>query len=352
MFPHVVVTSKGTSVRRFHVRHRFIVSSRDIPPSPSSSPDRYHRVHRHGSQKEAKRYLDKYKRLETALDAFFSDGSRRRPSEHNVSISKINALFDKYKGGDEITMDGTLRLCEDLHVDPEDIVLLAVAYELHSPRIGEWKRKGWIDGLRKLGCDTLESIGNVLPGLREKIGSDPSYFRAVYNHTFSIARSEGQRSLATDTALAYWELLLPFGLSGGALKHISADSNDVSDASSKYSQPSSRYSNRYQDRDIDMEGNDDGGHEEDEDEDEQGWEETHTQWWFEFIKEKGGKGVSKDTWQMVRFFLFRLYRLSFALLADFIRTIDAKFKKHDETAAWPSTIDEFVEWARKKKLKT
>ena len=34
--------------------------------------------------------------------------------------------------------------------------------------------------------------------------------------------------------------------------------------------------------------------------DEEGWKSEYTDWWFEFLREKGGKGVSKDTWQMVR----------------------------------------------------
>ena len=32
---------------------------------------------------------------------------------------------------------------------------------------------------------------------------------------------------------------------------------------------------------------------------EEGWTNEFTQWWFEFLSEKGGKGVSKDTWMMV-----------------------------------------------------
>lgn len=53
--------------------------------------------------------------------------------------------------GDEITIDGTIKLCEDLGVDPEDVVLLAVAWELKSPRMGEWTRKGWLDGWKTIG---------------------------------------------------------------------------------------------------------------------------------------------------------------------------------------------------------
>lgn len=35
--------------------------------------------------------------------------------------------------------------------------------------------------------------------------------------------------------------------------------------------------------------------------DEDGWKDEYTEWWFEFLTERGGKGVSKDTWSMVRF---------------------------------------------------
>lgn len=70
--------------------------------------------------------------------------------------------------------------------------------------------------------------------------------------------------------------------------------------------------------------------------------------WLEFQEERGKK-VSKDTW---------------SLFIDFVRTIDAEYKEYDETgewsrsrlgkdqelttAAWPSTIDEFVEYARER----
>lgn len=54
--------------------------------------------------------------------------------------------------GDDINIDGTIKLCEDLSVDPEDVVLLAIAYELKSPSMGEWTRKEWVDGWKSIGC--------------------------------------------------------------------------------------------------------------------------------------------------------------------------------------------------------
>ncbi|GJE88982.1 defective in Cullin neddylation protein 1 [Phanerochaete sordida] len=251
------------------------------------------------SQRDARKYIEKYKGTEPALNAFYNDMSTR--STAAPSSSKLGQLFDQYKDadGDEISADGTLKFCEDLAVDPEDVVLLAVAYELKSPRMGEWTRKGWVDGWKAVGADSIPTMKTALLRLRDKLGSDPGYFQKVYNYTFEFSRPPGQRSLGMDMAKPFWGLLLPHGLQGGALSHT----------------PSTR----------DGDGDDRmGGVEE-------GWQDAYMEWWFDFLDEKKLKGVSKDVWQM---------------FLEFVRTIDAKFEKYDAEAAWPSTIDDFVEYAR------
>lgn len=69
-----------------------------------------------------------------------------------------------------------------------------------------------------------------------------------------------------EIAQGLWAILLPHGLTGGALSHVSSTDDDGDDA---------------------MDGI------------EQGWKEEYNDLWFEFLAEKGGKGVSKDTWVMV-----------------------------------------------------
>ncbi|THH28757.1 hypothetical protein EUX98_g5417 [Antrodiella citrinella] len=261
------------------------------------------------STKDAKRFLAEYKRVDIAVDAFYNEPVQaRQASIPQPSTSKLNALFDKYKepGGDDITVDGTIRMCEDMKVDPEDVVLLAIAYELKSPRMGDWTRAGWVDGWKNLECDTISAMSSALVRLRDRLGSDSEYFSQVYNFTFEFSRPPGQRSLGLDMAQGFWNLLIPHGLQGGALSHLTRPA-----------------------------GSDDEGDEDDEmmGLDEEGWREEYTGWWFEFLTEKGGKGVSKDTWQM---------------FMEFVRTIDAKFEKYDMEAAWPSTIDDFVEYAKER----
>lgn len=50
--------------------------------------------------------------------------------------------------------------------------------------------------------DSLSKLKAYLPNLREKLVSDPEYFKKVYNHAFQLARGGPQsltRSLPLDT---------------------------------------------------------------------------------------------------------------------------------------------------------
>ncbi|TFK29171.1 hypothetical protein FA15DRAFT_429039 [Coprinopsis marcescibilis] len=103
---------------------------------------------------ERRSVLRSYRSIDTRCKEVLGNiPSKSRGAPSAPSTSKLNALFDKYKdpNSDEISIDGTISLCEDLNVDPEDVVMLAVATELKSPRIGEWTRQGWVDGWKALG---------------------------------------------------------------------------------------------------------------------------------------------------------------------------------------------------------
>jgi len=109
----------------------------------------------------------------------------------------------------------------------------------------------------------------ALPKLRHKLANDPTYFASVYNYTFEFAKTGAQRSIGVDIAIAFWGLLIPHGLTGVALAHTSGEDDDDDD-----------------DDDEPMVT-------------EEGWKPEFTDWWFEFLTTKGGRGISKDTWTMV-----------------------------------------------------
>jgi len=257
------------------------------------------------STRDARKFLETHKRLDIAIDAYydnphaFSTPGRRKGESSAPSNHKILHLFEKYKEpeSEEITIDGTIKFCADLNVNPEDVVLLAIAYELKSPGVGQWTKSGWLEGWKNIGADSISEMKNSLVKLRDQLGSDSEYFEKVYKYTFDFARNDGQRSLGLETAQAFWSLLIPHGLAGGALSRIPMQDDD---------------------EDVEM---DEGG---------EGWKEEYLQWWFDFLNGRGGKGVTKDTWIM--FFAF-------------IRSIDAEFSEYDADDAWPSTIDDFVAYA-------
>lgn len=47
-----------------------------------------------------------------------------------------------------------------------------------------------------------------VPALRQLLGTDEEVFKRVYMHTFALARTQGQKSLLLETAIEYWKLLL------------------------------------------------------------------------------------------------------------------------------------------------
>lgn len=58
--------------------------------------------------------------------------------------------------------------------------------------------------------------------------------------------------------------------------------------------------------------------------------------WITFLEETKKKAINKDTWD---------------LFWDFSRQVNADFSNYDPSGAWPSTIDEFVDYMAEKSKK-
>ncbi|EPQ28259.1 uncharacterized protein PFL1_04086 [Pseudozyma flocculosa PF-1] len=269
------------------------------------------------TQQDAQRLLKASSyRIEAATDAFFSDATAManaaKASGASAGVDKktdkeatdrLSQLFDKYKDADEdkITIEGAMAMCEDLEVSPEDVVFLPLSYYLRSESIGSFGRKEYIEGWKMLGyADTLDKQKAALDKLRDELRrnapvrperlalegkrSGAGLYEKVYEYTYAFARPEGQKSLPLETALAFWDLVLP-----------ASPTFEGSEAGGKFTQ-------------------------------------AQLELWKRFLSEKtGGRAVSKDTWTQ---------------FIDFTREIDRDFGNHDFDAAWPSVIDDFVEWAK------
>ncbi|KAK8846632.1 hypothetical protein IAR55_005719 [Kwoniella newhampshirensis] len=253
------------------------------------------------STADATRYVKKYKNLEAALDAYYNDPSAQSQSSGNKGQEKkLGEIWEKYKDPSDpklIKIDGTMELCEELEVDPSsDPVLFCLAADLGSKVTGEWEKGPFVAGIASYpgGIDSVAKLKSHLPALRQKLNTDSAYFKKVYVHTFVLAKGQdfGARTLPLDTAIDLWTLFIPPALSASpsALSHFPDNSAPQF---------------------------------------------THTEfeYWIEFMKQKG-KAVSKDTW---------------SLFVDFVRSIDKDFKEYDDEGAWPSTIDDFVDFVRNKR---
>ncbi|GAA5943078.1 NEDD8 ligase DCN1 [Sporobolomyces koalae] len=200
------------------------------------------------SSTDAVRYLKSTSwRLEAALDAFYGDSRTATPqkSASSASSKQLELLWKKYCDGPEeaeIGLDGTIRYCEDVNINPEQAEMLALAWFTKAPTMGRFAKKPWVEAWLNVHCDSLEQQRDYVESLREKL-TQPDAFREVYNYSFDYAKQEGQKSMPFEIAQELWNLLIPL------------------DPASTF--PKDRLG-----------------------------------WWLEFLVEHGSKVVSKDTWNL------------------------------------------------------
>eukprot|EP00050_Salpingoeca_kvevrii_P017655 m.67104 g.67104 ORF g.67104 m.67104 type:complete len:128 (-) comp7654_c0_seq1:368-751(-) len=95
---------------------------------------------------------------------------------------------------DEIQVNGMIRFCEDLGVDPSDIVMLVLAWKLNAATSCVFTRKEFTEGMTALGLDSTAALKAALGDLRGEL-SNPETFRHVYLYTFDFARNPEQKGL-------------------------------------------------------------------------------------------------------------------------------------------------------------
>ncbi|XP_020537390.1 DCN1-like protein 1 isoform X2 [Jatropha curcas] len=142
--------------------------------------------------------------LEGAFDVFYS-----QPQIKTFTDSRnLEKLYNRYKDPyvDMILVDGITLLCNELQVDPQDIVMLVVSWHMKAATMCEFSKQEFIGGLQALGIDSLEKFRERIPFMRSEL-KDEQKFREIYEFAFGWAKEKGQKSLALDTAIGMWQLL-------------------------------------------------------------------------------------------------------------------------------------------------
>lgn len=73
--------------------------------------------------------------------------------------------------------------------------------------MGVFKKEEFIQGLKALGCDSMQKLKNKLSDMR-RVLADARQFKGIYNYVFGFSREVGCRNLNIDVAIALWRLLL------------------------------------------------------------------------------------------------------------------------------------------------
>ncbi|KAH9612824.1 hypothetical protein KSS87_008259 [Heliosperma pusillum] len=156
--------------------------------------------------------------LEGAFDVFYS-----QPQIKSFTDTRhLEELYNRYKGiyislrfvsmfsypyADMILADGITLLCNDLQVDPQDIVMLAISWHMKAATMCEFSKQEFIGGWQSLGVDSLEKFCERIPYIRSEM-KDEQKFREIYIFAFGWAKEKARhnKAISRDT----WAQLLEF----------------------------------------------------------------------------------------------------------------------------------------------
>ncbi|CAH2300182.1 DCN1-like 4 [Pelobates cultripes] len=136
------------------------------------------------------------------------DSSRIKAEDEAFSSKRCLEWFYEYAGTDDIVgPEGMEKFCEDIGVEPENVVMLVLAWKLDAQNMGYFTLQEWLKGMTSLQCDATEKLRNTLDYLRSLL-NEPTNFKLIYRYAFDFAREKDQRSLDMNTAKCMLGLLL------------------------------------------------------------------------------------------------------------------------------------------------
>ncbi|XP_068961316.1 DCN1-like protein 4 isoform X4 [Petaurus breviceps papuanus] len=136
------------------------------------------------------------------------DSTRIKTEEETFSSKRCLEWFYEYAGTDDVVgPEGMEKFCEDIGVEPENVVMLVLAWKLDAQNMGYFTLQEWLKGMTSLQCDSTEKLRSSLDYLRSLL-NEPANFKLIYRYAFDFAREKDQRSLDINTAKCMLGLLL------------------------------------------------------------------------------------------------------------------------------------------------
>lgn len=121
------------------------------------------------------------------------------------------AFFELYKEPEErgaIDIDGVLKLCSELGIDPEsDMRILSFAFRCKCAELGRFTMEEFTLGLETLKAHDLETLGIALVADVLDVYEDKELFREFYRYVFELSREKSMKTLLKEKAIALWALL-------------------------------------------------------------------------------------------------------------------------------------------------
>jgi len=103
--------------------------------------------------------------------------------------------------------EGMEKLCRDLKVDPEDRVVLVMAWHLDAKRMGYFTRDEFLQGFNKLEVDSIVGIRQQFDRFEKEL-QEMSTLKEIHRFAFFFAKDPLQRCLNIETAGQLLGLLL------------------------------------------------------------------------------------------------------------------------------------------------
>lgn len=139
---------------------------------------------------------------------------------NQVAASSPEIVFAKYIEGSESTTalfdDNLQKFFEDVGVNMEGYMPLAVSWKLGAKRLGEITKEEFVTGWSNFRCKDVSSMKKQVETIKRALEEsarpqrDHTEYTAFYKYVFQLAKEDGEgKKLDTELAVEMWGLVLP-----------------------------------------------------------------------------------------------------------------------------------------------